>query len=170
MKPIAIVYTSNTGFTAADARMLGERTGWEVCALHEAKRRLKKGAPILYLGWLMAGQVKGLKEARQCFRVCVVCGVGMGATGSQLEDVRRTDRLPAGIELFTLQGGFDMKRLRGIYKLMMKIMAGTLGRRIEQKPKRTDEEESMLRMLRQGGSCVSAENLSGVLDWCTKQE
>ena len=170
MKPIAIVYTSNTGFTAEYARMLGERTGWKVCALDVAKNELTQGAPILYMGWLMAGQVKGLKAAQQRFRVCAVCGVGMGATGSQLEDVRRTNALSAATPLFTLQGGFDMKRLRGMYRLMMTVMAGTLGKRIEQKPNRSPDEEGMLRLLKHGGSCVSEENLSGVLDWCAKNE
>lgn len=169
MKPAAIVYTSNTGFTAQYARMLGERTGWKVYALGEAKRALAQGTPVLYLGWLMAGQVKGLKEAQKRFQICAVCGVGMGATGSQLADVRRANALGTEKALFTLQGGFDMKRLRGIYRVMMTIMAKTLGKRIAQKPNPSPDEEDMLRLLRQGGSCVSEENLSAVLAWCEGQ-
>ena len=51
----AIVYTSNTGYTAEYARMLGEKTGLPVLTLDEAKKSLPARAPILYLGWLMAG-------------------------------------------------------------------------------------------------------------------
>ena len=53
----AIVYTSNTGYTAEYARMLGEKTGLPVLTLNEAKKSLPVRAPILYLGWLMAGSL-----------------------------------------------------------------------------------------------------------------
>ena len=36
MKPTAIVYTSNTGFTARYAKALGERTGLPVLELNTA--------------------------------------------------------------------------------------------------------------------------------------
>ena len=52
---------------------------------------------------------------------------------------------------------------------MMTIMGKVLGKRLAQKPDLSAEEETMLRLLKQGGSCVSEENLSGVLAWCGKQ-
>ena len=75
MKPEAIVYTSNTGYTAEYARMLGESTGLPVYDLNAAAAQLKPGTEILYLGWLMAGAVKGYKAAAKRYRVCAVCGV-----------------------------------------------------------------------------------------------
>ena len=78
MKPTAIVYTSNTGYTAQYARMLEERTGWKVYSLDEAWGALAENTPVLYLGWLMASQVKGLKKAQKRFKICAVCGVCMG--------------------------------------------------------------------------------------------
>ena len=59
MKPSAIVYTSNTGYTAEYARMLGEKTGLPVWEL--ASRQVPKGSDIVYLGWLMAGNIQGYK-------------------------------------------------------------------------------------------------------------
>ena len=73
----AIVYTSNTGFTAQYAKLLGEKLGLPVYALDEAEGELATGTEILYLGWLMAGQVKGYKQAAKRYRIAVVCGVGM---------------------------------------------------------------------------------------------
>lgn len=169
VKPTAIVYTSNTGFTAQYARMLGERTGWKVYSLDAAWSALAQGTPVIYLGWLMAGQVQGLKKARKRFEICAVCGVCMGETGSQIEDVRRANAIAADLPVFTMQGGFDMKRLHGVYRFMMTIMGKTMGKRLSQKPDRSAEEETMLRLLNEGGSCVSEENLSGVLAWCGKQ-
>ena len=55
MKPNAIVYTSNTGYTAEYAYLLGGKTGLPVYALAEAAGQLSEGSSVLYLGWLMAG-------------------------------------------------------------------------------------------------------------------
>ena len=118
----------------------------------------------------MASQVKGLKKAQKRFKICAVCGVCMGKTGSQLAEVRRANALPSELPVFTMQGGFDMKRLHGVYKFMMKIMGKTMGKKLAQKPDLSPEEREMLRLLNEGGSCVSEENLSCVLAWCREQK
>lgn len=165
MKTEAVVYTSNTGYTRQYAQLLGERTGLPVYSLEEAQRALPSGSSVLYLGWLMAGTVKGYGKAAKRFCIQAVCAVGMGAAGSQLKEVRKSNALPDTLPLFTLQGGFDSSRLRGVYKLMMNVMAKTLGKQLEQKPDRTAEESDMLDLLRNGGSRVRAEALDGVLNW-----
>ena len=165
MKPTAIVYTSNTGYTAEYARLLGQATGLPVYALSEASGKLNSGAAIVYLGWLMAGKVQGYGKAAKHYSVRAVCGVGMGTTGSQMEDVRKTNALPADLPLFTLQGGFDMAKLHGIYKFMMTVMAKTIGKRLAAKADRTAEEDRMLELLIHGGSCVREEHLKDVLAW-----
>lgn len=169
MKPNAIVYTSNTGYTAQYARLLGKKTGLPVYALSDATEKLARGNDIIYLGWLMASKVKGCKKAAKRYHIQAVCGVGMGATGSQLEDVRRANRLPEKLPVFTLQGGFDMNKLHGIYKLMMIIMAKTVGKALANKADRTSEENTMLELLTHGGSCVCEENLAEVLAWYGKK-
>ena len=165
MKPNAIVFTSNTGFTAQYARLLGEKTGLPVYALEEAKKRLAPGNAVIYLGWLMAGTVQGYRKAARRYDVRAVCGVGMGATGSQLADVRKANAVADHIPVFTLQGGFDMKKLTGLYRFMMTVMAKTAGKALSEKVGRTPDEDDMLELLLNGGSRVSEENLSGVLRW-----
>ena len=59
----AIVYTSNTGSTAAYAKLLGEQINLPVFPLPQAKDRVPSGSEIIYLGWIMAGGVKGYKAA-----------------------------------------------------------------------------------------------------------
>ncbi|MGM9681942.1 MAG: hypothetical protein ACI3XR_10625 [Eubacteriales bacterium] len=164
MNLCAIVYTSNTGFTEKYARLLGAKTGLPVYSLSAAEK-LPKGSEILYLGWLMAGKVQGYKKAAKSFQVCALCGVGMGATGSQLSDVRKANAIPEDLPVFTLQGGFDMTKLHGIYKLMMTVMAKTAGKGLADKPDRTPEEDTMLELLTRGGDCVREENLGSVLEW-----
>lgn len=164
----AIVYTSKTGFTAQYAGLLGEKLNLPVYSLDAAKKELAAGAEILYLGWLMAGQVKGYKQAAKRYKIDAVCGVGMGAGGSQIEEVRKRNAIPENVPLFTLQGGFELGKLHGIYKFMMSTMKRTLGKKLGEKPDKTAEEQDMLDLLLNGGSRVSEENLRPVLEWCGK--
>ena len=165
MNANSIVYTSNTGYTAEYARLLGERTGLPVYSLAEAEQKLAAGNRVIYLGWLMAGKVQGYKKAAKRYKVQAVCGVGMGGNGSQLQEVRKANAISEKTPLFTLQGGFDIQKLSGVYKLMMTIMVKTAGKSLAEKQDRTPEEDVMLDMLTRGGSRVSAENLAEVLAW-----
>ena len=165
MKPSAIVYTSNTGFTAQYASLLGGETGLPVYSLEDASKSLPQSSPIIYLGWLTAGKVQGYDKAVTKFNLQALCAVGMAKCGSQMEDVRKSNNLPQGLPLFTLQGGFDLKKLRGIYRLMMLVMSKTVAKKLAAKPDRTPDEEDMLDLFQNGGNRVSLENLRPVLAW-----
>lgn len=161
----AIVYTSNTGYTAQYAKMLGRETGLEVLTLEAALEKLPEKSEIIYLGWVMGSLIRGLDRAQKKFSVQAACGVLMGASGSQIPDMRRMNRLPETLPLFSLQGGFDMKRLKGIYKFMMKFMVRKLIKDLESKPAKAPEDETLLGLLKNGGSCVDKKNLRPVIDW-----
>ena len=165
MKPSAIVYTSNTGFTAQYASLLGGETGLPVYSLEDASKSLPQSSPIVYLGWLTAGKVQGYDKAVTKFNLQALCAVGMAKSGSQMEDVKKSNNLPQGLPLFTLQGGFDLKKLRGIYRLMMLVMSKTVAKKLAAKPDRTPDEEDMLDLFQNGGNRVSLENLRPVLAW-----
>ena len=165
----AIIYTTNTGSAERYAKLLAQETGLPACSLAEAKKRNFAGAEVVYLGWIMASSVKGYAEAAKRYRVCAVCGVGMGQTGTQIESVRKKSAIPADIPLFTLQGDFNVKKLHGIYRPMMEIMVKTVGKSLSEKEDRTSEEDDMLDMMLHGGERVKAENLSAVLDWYRMQ-
>ena len=149
----AIVYTSGTGFTAEYAKMFGEETGLRCLTLKEAKKELAPGAE----------NVKGCKKAMKRYSVRAVVGVGLGPCGSRLEEVAAASGT-SGVPLFTLQGGFDLSKLHGVYKLMMKIFTGAVTKKLNAKPKRTPDEEKLLALMR-GGSAVSRDNLLPVLDF-----
>ena len=165
MKAQAIVYTSNTGFTKEYARILAEKTALPLYSLESAKKAIPYGSEIIYLGWLMASFVKGYDKASKQFRINAVIGVCMGESGSQLEAVRKNNKIPESTALFTLQGGFDMKKLKGMNKLMMKIMAKKLTKDIMAKEARTEEDEKILLMLGEGASFVSERNLESVIEF-----
>lgn len=155
----AIVYTSNTGFTARYAAMLGEKTGLPVYTLKEACKKLEKKTPILYLGWLFASTVKGYGKAGSRFQVKALIAVGLCETGTLLDDVRRVNELPRSLPVFTVQGGMDHSRLRGINRFMI----GSLIKFMSRAKNRTPEDTRKLQLIIEGGDFVCEENLAQFL-------
>lgn len=161
MDPKAIVYTSNTGHTRQYAAALGEKTGLPVYCLAEAVSNLPGGSDILYLGWIHASHVKGFSKAAKHFSVCAVCGVGLCDTGTLTDEVRKATAIPAAIPVFTLQGGIDREKLKGMNKLMISML--TKGLASQKQP--TEQDRRMLQLLSKDASYVSEENLKDVLNW-----
>lgn len=170
MEPKAIVYTSNTGYTAQYAALLAKKTGLRACALNEALEKVTEGTAVIYMGWIMAGKIQGFLTAAKHYRVAAVCGVGMNPTGSQLPTVRQVNGLGADMPVFTLQGGLNMDKLHGFKRLVLKSMGGTIGRQLMAKPDRTPEEDAILDMFRNGGDRVSMQNLKEVVSWYEAQQ
>ena len=67
----AIIYTTNTGSTARYAELLPCATGLPAYSLAEAKSAVSTGA-VIYLGWIMAGSIKGYAAAARRYRVRAV--------------------------------------------------------------------------------------------------
>lgn len=161
----AVVYTSNTGHTKEYASLLGQEIDIPVYELKEAKKKLPVSSKIIYLGWLMAGTVKGYKKAKKTFDICALCGVGMAANGSQIADIRKANKVPENLPVFSLQGGFEMEKLHGIYKFMMQTMRKTVEKNLTSKKERTAEEDEMLDLLLHGKNRVSKDNLDEIIHW-----
>lgn len=153
MKANKIVYTSNTGFTERYARMLAEETGLPCYRLEESPR----GGSAIYLGWLMAGRIKGLDKAKKKHLVTACCAVGLGETG-QMEQIAA--QLPGG-KVFYLRGGYIHEKQRGLNRLLMSIM----GKAMEKKPPEDEAAQSMARAVREGADYVSREQLEPVVAW-----
>ncbi len=161
----AIVYESCAGHTREYAELLSARTGLKACTLDEAEAL--KGKRVIFMGWLMASGIKGYKKAAKLFDVRAVCAVGMAGLSEKYEaELKEQNHVEA--PLFYLQGGFDMSKLKGMYRFMMKTMARTVGKKLQAKPDRTDEENDMLALMTEGGNRVCAENLSRVEKWMGK--
>lgn len=162
----AIVYTSNTGHTEAYAKILGEKIGLPVYSLSEAGNKLPKGADIIYLGWLFASRVKGYKKATKKYKISAICGVGLCDNGTLTDEVRKTNSIPEKTPIFTVQGGIDKTKLRGINKFMI----NTLIKGLSSQKERSVADERMLYLLTQNENYVCEENLDAFLEWYNKQE
>ena len=161
----AIVYTSNTGTTEAYARLLGQETGLPVRTLEEAKKTLESSAQILYLGWIMAGGIQGYADAAKLCRIPMVCAVGMEPAGKE-QELRTNNGIPEDTALYALQGGYLPDRLRGIQKLLMRMITGSMAKKLAAKANRTPGEDDLLDLVSRGGSRVSPEKLAGPIRWC----
>lgn len=161
----AIIYTTNTGSTARYAKMLAEKTGLQAFSIEEAKSKVEAGSEIVYLGWIMASKVKGYNTATKKYKVKAVCAVGMEKTGTRTEEIRKRTCVPDEIPLFTLQGNFDVKKLHGIYRLMMNMMVKMATKQLGEKADRTQREDEMFEIMLHGGEKVKEENLGEVISW-----
>ena len=157
----AIVYTSNTGHTAKYAKMLGEKTGLPVYALNEAAKQLSNGTEIIYLGWLFANNIKGYKKATKNYKISAVCAVGLCDMGTAIEEVRKVNAISEETPLFTMQGGMDKTKLRGINKFMINMLTKGLSSQTE----RTESDERMLYLVSHDANYVREENTSAFMEW-----
>ena len=160
----AIIFTSCTGFTREYAQLLSAGTGLPAYELGTETASLS-GKDVIFMGWLKAGGVVGYKKVAKKYHVQALVAVGMVGSKAQADGVRKKYGLSESVPVFNLQGGFDMTRLSGVNKLMMKAMVGTVGKKLANKPDRTPEEDDMLDLMQNGGSRVSEDKLQCVQDW-----
>ena len=160
-----IVYTSNTGHTAAYSKMLGAKIGLPVYALNEAAKKLQKGTEIIYLGWLFANNIKGYKKATKKYKISAIRAVGLCDTGTAVAEVRKANSISEETPLFTMQGGMDKTKLRGINKFMINMLTKGLS----SKKERTENDERMLELLTHDKNYVSEENITAFMKWFNEQ-
>ena len=120
---------------------------------------------MIYLGWIHASHVKGYSAAARRFAVCAVCGVGLCDTGTLISEVRKATAIAEDIPLFTLQGGIDRGRLKGMDKLMISMLTKGLA----SQKQRSAQDDRMLELLNKDESYVSPENLAEVVQWYKAQ-
>ena len=160
----AIIYTSNSGYTKQYAEMLSQKTGVPAYNTANSIPPQTRGKPVLYMGWIMAGNIQGYAKAAKLYDIRAVCQVGMAPPSQdQIQEAKK--KLGIDVPIFYLQGGFDMNRLHGVYKLMMRLMSKKIIGDMEKLPERTQEQEELYKMATVGLSCVKDENLAPVTAW-----
>lgn len=157
----AIVYTSYAGHTATYAEMLGARTGLPVYKLKEARKYISLGDSILYMGWIMSDSVKGYIKASNLYNVEILIAVGMSDDAEAQRDEIIDKYDISDCDVVYLKGGFDMNKIHGFKRFMMKIMLKGLENDKKNKPL-SPENDKLYRMLADGEYCVNESNLDVV--------
>lgn len=161
----AIVYVSNAGSSRQYAEMLSEKTGFPVYSFKESDK-VPEDAEVIFIGWIMAGTVQGLKEASEKFTLRAVCPVGMMKGEKQDAELKAKNVIE--VPMFTLQGNFHIENLSGMYKMMMNMMLKMMKSKIKQED--IPDGQKALEALEKGVDMVSEENLNDILSWLEENE
>lgn len=162
---MVIIYKSNTGYTEQYARLLSQALNMPAYSADNIPSA-HKGKDVIFLGWLMAGSIMGYKKVAGYCRVRCAVGVGMGPPTPELVPGFRSKLgIPADTAVFYLQGGFDLSRLRGPFRLIMEVKVKDIAAKLQAKPELDEAERATLAMTREGHSCVCEENLAEIIAW-----
>ena len=165
----AIVYTSQTGYTQRYAQLLAEKTGVPAYSAKEARGKLPSKAEIFYMGWLLAGTVRGIQSAmdRYTIRGAAIVGISPQGNGDLWTEARINGGCSdSGGRLFYLQGGYAPEKLGFFYRMMMKPMAGSVIRQVQARGEAaTDQERRMAEIFQHGGDFVREEALDEIVRW-----
>lgn len=158
----AIIYTSNTGHTKQYAEFLGKACSIEVYDLKQAKKNLTAGDEVFYLGWLMGGNVSGLKKAVKLYKIKGIGTVGLGPENTQLDAIKVQNGIDVDTPLFYLPGGIEFEKLRGIPKMMMGIIKKSVYTKIETNQPHTDTDKAMYDLFARNESLVNEKNITEI--------
>ena len=158
---MTIVYQTNTGSSKEYAEILSQKISVPAVALSDSSD-ISADEEIIFIGWLMAGAVQGLPQARERFsNIKCICAVGLMVTEKAKAEVTEKNQITE--PLFLLTGNFHIDRLKGMYRMMMSMMMKMLKSKLkESKEPRADE---MLSALENGVDMVSGDKLDEVIEF-----
>ena len=161
----AIVYNSNAGHGKEYAKIISEATGVKAYDLEDAKNSFNTDTKVLFIGWIMGSGIKGYKKAVKAFNVLGVCAVGMAPMGATDGEIKNKNNLPKSMQFFYLQGGFEWDKVSGADKTIMKMVKKKFNKDFGGKENISEGEKDMLELVNNGGSRVSSENATKVIEW-----
>ena len=157
---MVIVYESKTGFTRRYADMLSAKTGIKAYPTKEISK-IDKNEEIIFMGWMMAGRIQGLKKVRN-LKVKAVCATGTARYAEPSTEAVAARNKIESLPFFYLRGGcLPLKDIKGMDKFMLSMFVKML-------KKRKDKDEETLEAIdhiENGFDGVKEENLQPVLDW-----
>ncbi len=154
-----IIYCSNSGSAKRYAELLSEKTGFS-CVDIKKRSTVSADEEIIFIGWIMAGVLQGLKEIREDFTsIKAICGVGMMKSEKATEETKAKNGITE--PYFFLTGDFDMNKLTGMYKMMMGMML----KMMKGKLKEEEKGEEMLALLEKGIKGFDEKELEAVVEF-----
>lgn len=159
----AIVYESNTGHTMQYAKMLSEKLNIPCFTIEEAKTNLQKQEEIVYLGWICATKICGLRKVRNKYSIKCYGAVGLFPTDENyIKNLKEANKLDK--DLFYMQGGLDYTKLKGIKRKILQLVGNAMEK--DNKP----ENQEIIKIFKNGANFVSEKNLEPMLQFLNTQK
>ena len=167
----AIVYNSGTGSCERYAKELSRQLHIPCEPLQ--KHHVRSDGKVIFVGWVMAGSVVGYAKAAKTLDIAAVVAVGMSpVTDKLVASGREKNNVPAGVEFFVLQGGFDINKLNAPMHAAMILMDKKIVRGLQAKAKKAPlnaQEQATLNMALYGKGEPAAWDCSQVVAWAKKE-
>ena len=109
-----IVYESCAGHTKEYAQMLGKELNLPVESLKNYKQDYKE---VIYLGWVMAGMIKGYSKIKNKAKLAAVIAVGL--LPDKEEEIIKNNNVTS--RFYFLPGGVDYSKLRWLKRNLLEI-------------------------------------------------
>jgi len=159
----AIVYESNTGFTKDYAELLSSIINVPAIPVIDNSMIFDKREAVIFLGWVCAGKINGLRMARLKYNPMIIAAVGMTPMSDKYA-FTLAQQNNIDVPFYYLQGGLHRERLKGFYKLMFRMVSRPILRKAEKgKSQLSENEQQMVSLIKNGGSFVSRENLEELI-------
>ncbi|MBQ9913313.1 MAG: hypothetical protein IJO73_03690 [Clostridia bacterium] len=154
-----VIYQTNTGSSKEYAELLSEKLSLPVFPLSKSDA-VSADEEIIFIGWVMAGDIQGLSQARQKFsNIICVCSVGLSGGEKSISEIKT--KCSVTEPLFFLPGNFHLDRLTGMYKMMMSMMVKMLKSKLKEKP--GADTDKLMTAIETGVDQVSEEKLDEVI-------
>lgn len=157
-----IVYESNSGFTKQYAEMLANKCNSQALSLKQAKKQLKKGSNVFFLGWVFGTRIMGYKKANKRFKLVGAAAVGITNPNSGYKNELIEKNEIKLSNFYYLRGGMDRTKLKGIKAKLINILAKSIARDVAIKQAKKEDRE-LLRIIENGANFVDENNLTSII-------
>lgn len=160
-----ILYESKTGLTEKFAQLLARELNCKCDSLKNAlKTKNANNQKVVFLGWVRANKIQGIKKALKNFDVLCVAGVGMKDVSEEYrKELVKFNH--AKLPLFYLQGGFLINKMGNFQRKFFIMIGKSLAKSFEEKKEITESEKLTIEMFTKGKSLVSKKQLEEMMDF-----
>lgn len=154
----AIIYNSSTGHTFRYAKMLSEKLDIPCYAIKDANRKVNSNDEIIYLSWVCANMITGIKKIRNKYNVKCYGVVGLYPKSEEnTNNLIKTNNIDKPV--FYLQGGLDYSKLNWIKTKVLHMV----GKYLEKK--NSNKSTQIVEIFKNGADFVTEENLKEILEF-----
>lgn len=179
MSKTIIVYESKYGSTKQYAQWIKEELNCDITSLSNIKAyNLDDYDKILFGGGVHAGGISGWDKFRKLIKkymknkddynppkkiAVFACGINIQSfdTRSQLRNVNFDKEWLRGMTCFFLDGAYNPEHIKGVDKVIMKVMRKFL---VDKGLNRSKDENQLLKIVDEGCDMVNRDNIKAIVE------